>query len=66
MFPMVSEVAEFDEAKALLDRELELAARRGTALPSAVHVGVMLEVPSLVFPIGGTVAADRFSLRRLE
>ncbi len=51
MFPMVSEVAEFDEAKALLDRELELAARRGTALPSAVHVGVMLEVPSLYFQL---------------
>ena len=31
--------------------ELELAARRGTALPSAVHVGVMLEVPSLYFQL---------------
>ena len=48
---MVSEVAEFDKAKALLARELELAARRGTALPSAVHVGVMLEVPSLYFQL---------------
>ena len=51
MFPMVSEISEFDRAKALLERELELAARRDTILPSAVNVGVMLEVPSLYFQL---------------
>ena len=48
---MVSEILEFDQAKALLERELELAARRDTILPSAVNVGVMLEVPSLYFQL---------------
>ena len=49
MFPMVTEVAEFDTAKKLLDAELTRARRRGHLLPTNVRAGVMLEVPGLIF-----------------
>src|SRR5262249_48566536 len=49
MFPMVAEVAEFDAARAILERELERERKRGNAVPSAVKVGLMLEVPALLF-----------------
>lgn len=48
---MVSEVAEFDKARALVDREWALACARGVTLPKALHVGAMLEVPSLYFQL---------------
>jgi phosphotransferase system enzyme I (PtsP) len=47
MFPMITEVAEFDAARAILDLELE----RATEAPSAVRVGCMLEVPSLIWQL---------------
>jgi len=49
MFPMVSEVAEFDAARALVDREWEQATARGVEMPDSIQVGAMLEVPSLYF-----------------
>ncbi len=47
MFPMISEVAEFDAARRILDLELDRAGR-GKA-PKSVAVGAMLEVPALVW-----------------
>ncbi|HUA52168.1 MAG TPA: phosphoenolpyruvate--protein phosphotransferase [Candidatus Sulfotelmatobacter sp.] len=49
MFPMIAEVAEFDQARAILDAELQRAARTGDGLPQAVRVGAMLEVPALMW-----------------
>src|SRR5690606_22972428 len=51
MFPMVAEVAELTAAKELLDMELARAEARGEPLPSSVRVGVMLEVPSLLWQL---------------
>src|SRR6476619_2303257 len=51
MFPMISEVAEFDSAKALVERELTYLRQHGHALPELVEVGTMLEVPSLLFQL---------------
>lgn len=51
MFPMVSSVDEFVQAKSLVIRELDRARRRGQDLPNAVHVGTMLEVPALGFQL---------------
>src|SRR3546814_19324819 len=48
MFPMVSEVAEFDAARRMLDLELARAERSGR-MPAHLAVGVMLEVPALLF-----------------
>ncbi|WP_135080018.1 phosphoenolpyruvate--protein phosphotransferase [Terasakiella sp. SH-1] len=51
MFPMVAEVAEFMQARRLLDMEIERESIKGHRLPSRVNVGVMLEVPSLLFQL---------------
>src|SRR5258708_29273348 len=51
MFPMVAEVAEFDAARLILERELERERKRGGGVPSAVQIGVMLEVPALLFQL---------------
>ncbi len=51
MFPMVAEIAEFDAARAVLDLELERTAARGGALPAKVEVGVMFEVPALLWEL---------------
>jgi phosphotransferase system, enzyme I, PtsP len=49
MFPMISSPEEFDEAKALLNRELVHLEKHGHVVPRDVKVGAMLEVPSLLF-----------------
>lgn len=51
MFPMVSEVAEMDAARALLSRELRRAERMGVPLPERVAVGAMVEVPALLWQL---------------
>jgi phosphotransferase system enzyme I (PtsP) len=51
MFPMVAEVAEFREARDVLDLELRRMCERGGKPPSRVHAGVMLEVPSLIWQL---------------
>src|SRR3546814_14420904 len=47
MFPMISDVAEFEAAKALLRREIEREKAFGDRLPAEIKVGAMLEVPAL-------------------
>src|SRR2546423_3475985 len=51
MFPMVAEVAEFDAARLSLERELERERKRGGGVPDTVQIGVMLEVPALLFQL---------------
>ncbi len=51
MFPMVAVVSEFDNARALVERELTHLRRHGHRLPNQVMVGAMLEVPSLLFAL---------------
>jgi phosphotransferase system enzyme I (PtsP) len=51
MFPMVAEVAELTAARELLDMELARAEARGEPLPGELRVGVMLEVPALVWQL---------------
>ncbi len=51
MFPMVAAVQEFDDAKALVERELTYLRRHGHKLPDRVEVGTMLEVPSLLYQL---------------
>jgi phosphotransferase system enzyme I (PtsP) len=50
-FPMVAEVAEFEAARAVLGVELRRATERGLTLPSEIKVGVMLEVPALLWQL---------------
>jgi len=49
LLPMISNVAEFNSARALIDRELERARLLGLPLPRQTLVGAMLEVPALMF-----------------
>src|SRR5246500_4346399 len=49
MFPMISEVAEFDQAKAIVERELTYLRQHGHALPERIDIGTMVEVPALLY-----------------
>ncbi|MEE2922435.1 MAG: phosphoenolpyruvate--protein phosphotransferase [Pseudomonadota bacterium] len=49
MFPMVTVPSDFDEARALLETELDWSDRRTGRRPSRVEVGVMLETPALAY-----------------
>ncbi|HYE48497.1 MAG TPA: phosphoenolpyruvate--protein phosphotransferase [Azospirillaceae bacterium] len=51
MFPMIAEVAEFRQARRILDLELDRQRADGGGLPASVKVGVMMEVPSLLFQL---------------
>lgn len=51
MFPMISDIHEFLDAKKTLQIELERERQKGGLLPSVVKVGTMLEVPSLIFQL---------------
>ncbi len=51
MFPMVSEVAEFESARTLMRREIEREEGQGAPLPEKVNIGVMLEVPALAWQL---------------
>jgi phosphotransferase system, enzyme I, PtsP len=51
MFPMIADIAEFDAARAVLDLELERAAARGHRVPAKIEVGVMFEVPALLWEL---------------
>ena len=51
MFPMVTTVDEFVEARGLFDREVDRAKRLGHELPQKIEVGVMLETPALAWQI---------------
>ncbi|MEE9273263.1 MAG: phosphoenolpyruvate--protein phosphotransferase [Robiginitomaculum sp.] len=51
MFPMVSTVSEFIQAKALLAKEQNRAKKLGVAPPKKLEVGIMLETPSLAWQI---------------
>ncbi|HWA92239.1 MAG TPA: phosphoenolpyruvate--protein phosphotransferase [Rhizomicrobium sp.] len=49
LLPMVSDVAEFNRARGLIDREIERARLLNLAQPKRIRVGAMLEVPALAF-----------------
>jgi len=51
MFPMIATVAEFDQARELVERELTHLRRHGHRLPEEVLVGSMVEVPSLLYQL---------------
>lgn len=51
MAPMVSMRGEIEAVRALIDGEVQRAERRGHQLPSELRVGIMIEVPSLLFAL---------------
>ncbi len=51
MLPMISIISEYDQARELIDRELNFMRRHGHEEPTKVLVGTMLEVPSLIWQL---------------
>ena len=60
MFPMVATISEFDQAKGFVERELTHLRRHGHTLPERVHVGVMVEVPALLYQLDELLARVDF------
>jgi phosphotransferase system enzyme I (PtsP) len=50
-FPLIAEIPELERARALLDMELARAAEEGRTPPASVKIGVMLEVPALLWQL---------------
>src|SRR5260370_1326866 len=50
-FPMIAEIAELEAARRLLDKESARAAAEGHEPPRSLKLGVMLEVPSLLWQL---------------
>lgn len=51
MFPMITNVAEFKQARSILDKELARHKKNKRPMPIDIKVGTMLEVPSLVWQL---------------
>ncbi len=51
MLPFVTEVAEVERARVLLQMELDRAKKRGQPLPENIKLGVMIEVPALLWQL---------------
>ncbi|MFC5066842.1 phosphoenolpyruvate--protein phosphotransferase [Flaviflagellibacter deserti] len=51
MFPMISAVHEYDDAKDIVEKELTHLRKWGHQLPERMLLGAMVEVPSLLFEL---------------
>ena len=51
MFPMVANVAEFEAARAIVLREQAHLARHGYEAPKSLNLGIMVEVPSVLWQL---------------
>jgi phosphotransferase system enzyme I (PtsP) len=60
MFPLVATVDEFRAARALVDREVAWAQRRGRAPPSRLDVGAMIEAPALLWHLDALLPMTDF------
>src|ERR1700678_4282071 len=60
MIPMVSTVAEFNTTREFLGRELAFAIHCGRTPPKSIELGVMIEVPSLLWQLEEDTAAGDF------
>lgn len=51
LVPMVTEVQEFKETRAVLEKEHQRLIKLGVGVPTHVQLGAMIEVPSLLFEL---------------
>jgi phosphotransferase system, enzyme I, PtsP len=61
MLPMISDVSELEAARALIDRELTLLKKHGRPEPSRLMVGVMIEVPALLWQLDNVLPIADFA-----
>jgi phosphotransferase system enzyme I (PtsP) len=60
MFPMISTLEEFRDARAMVDLERQRAFAHGAVLPTKIEVGAMVEVPSILWEIDRLAAEADF------
>ena len=60
IFPMISVVDEFVQARALLNKELARLRKLGYSTPVGVQLGAMIEVPSLIWQLDRLLAQVDF------
>ena len=51
MLPFIADLSEFLAARDLIDKEIEHSAMHGHELPVKTRVGVMIEVPSIIYQL---------------
>ncbi len=51
MLPFIADICEFLEAKELIAKEIDHAKRHGHRLPESIRLGVMIEVPAIVYQL---------------
>jgi phosphotransferase system enzyme I (PtsP) len=56
LLPLVTEVAEYDRARELLEMEKARARKNNIAVPEKIELGVMLEVPALLWQLDALLA----------
>ncbi len=60
MFPMVSDIGEYEAACAVVARQQKVLVRQGFAAPRSIALGAMLEVPAMLFDLDGLFRAADF------
>ena len=60
MFPMIAAIEEFGQAKTVVDQEIAYLARYNHPLPADLKLGIMLEVPSLLWQLDEICATVDF------
>jgi phosphotransferase system enzyme I (PtsP) len=60
MFPLVASVDEYRAARAMVDREVAWALRRGRPEPSRLDVGAMIEAPALLWHLDALLPMTDF------
>jgi phosphotransferase system enzyme I (PtsP) len=61
MLPMISDVSEFETARALIDREVTILKKHGRPEPSRLMVGAMIEVPALLWQLDNILPLADFA-----
>jgi phosphotransferase system enzyme I (PtsP) len=51
MFPMIADVSELEEARAIFDLELDRQRQEKGEVPTKIEIGLMLEVPALLWQL---------------
>jgi phosphotransferase system enzyme I (PtsP) len=61
LLPMITDVSEIEVAKQIIERERELIRRRGQDEPATVKIGVMIEVPAILYDIDSVMRRVDFA-----
>jgi phosphotransferase system enzyme I (PtsP) len=61
MLPMIADVAELKAARGLIDRELVILKRHGRPEPKRLFIGVMIEVPALLWQLDNILPLADFA-----